>query len=94
MSDPVDALEQAIQIALEGCGAAGLLPQIWRIVDQWRQQYGGCESYLCKRSQSRRHAEVLRMSSAGIAADQIAKAVGMSAAQVRRIRSRRSDYIR
>jgi DNA-binding NarL/FixJ family response regulator len=94
MSDPVDALEQAIQSILEAASAAALIPQIYRIVDQWRQQYGGCEAYICKRSQARQHADVLRLASAGLPAGQIAKVVGVSVRQVRRIRSRRSDYLR
>lgn len=94
MSDPVDALEQAVQAILETAGVAALIPQFHHIVDQWRQQYGGCESYLCKRSQARRHASVLQLASTGLPVDQIAKTSGLSVRQVRRIRSRRSDYVR
>ena len=93
MSDPVDALELAIQSVLESSGALGLLPQIYRIVDQWRQRYGGSEVYLARRCECRRNAEVLRLTASGLSAAEIAERIGVSPSQVRRIKSRRSRYV-
>lgn len=93
MSDPVDALELAIQSVLETSGALSLLPQIYRIVDQWRQQYGGGRVYLARKCESRRNSEIVRLAVEGLSACEIAHKVGVSERQARRLRCRKSRYV-
>jgi DNA invertase Pin-like site-specific DNA recombinase len=93
MSDPVDALETLLQSEMERAGALGVLPVIYECIDRWRRQFGGCEVYLARRCESRRNAEVLRLTASGLSSADIADRLGVSRSQVRRIRSRRSSHL-
>ena len=93
MSDPVDVLEQAIHGVLERCGHLSLLPHIYQAIDQWRSAHGGIKSYIARRSETRRNGEVARLAAAGARPAEIAREIGISERQARRIRSRKSPYL-
>lgn len=93
MSDPIDALEQQIERAVESHGALDLLAQLYGIIDAWRVEHGGCERYLARTSRTRRNRKILDLAAQGLSAREIAERVGTCARHVRRVKSRQSSYL-
>lgn len=91
MADPIDTLEQMIDRAVCNLDGDDVLIRIHGAIDQWRKDWAGDRIYISRHSSSRREEMVKQMAQDGKGTSEIAKEIGVSPRQIRRMRQ--SSYI-
>lgn len=91
MADPIDELEQLIEMAVCNLDGDDVLIRIHTAIDDWRKKYSGDKVYVSKHSTTRRAEKVKQMAQNGKATSEIAKEIGVSPRQIRRMRQ--SSYL-
>lgn len=91
MADPIDALEQMIDRAVCNLDGDDVLIRIHDAIDRWRGEWAGDRIYIARHSISRREEVIKRLSETGKGTAEIAKEVGVSPRQIRRMRQ--SSYL-
>lgn len=93
MADAIDDLERSLEEAICNLDGDDVIYRVHQAIDSWRKTWGGDRTYISKRSQVRRDAEIAYMVGQGISKKDVAKKVGITTQQVRRITSKKSNYI-
>lgn len=93
MADPIDELEKLINRVVATTNEADAMPAIYKAIDEWRNQWGGNRAYIAKHSHTRRQAKIAQLAENGLKPEEIAKQVGASPRQIRRVTSKKSSYL-
>lgn len=93
MADPIDELEKLINKAVAEANESDAIIAIHKAIDTWRNQWGGNRAYIAKHSHGRRQAKIAQLAEKGLKPEEIAKQVGASSRQIRRVTSKKSSYL-